>query len=155
MRTLLFSALLALSLSAAACGPKVDIATPPGFAVLDKQEEYVYRATSAEGLVLAVRGEKNDPAGNLEFWSDALTQKLLGAGYALDGEPREVRTRRGFVGRQARFTREHQRRPQRLWLTVFVNQKHVFVVEAGGDAERFKDKAEAAVQKAIESIGVD
>jgi hypothetical protein len=155
MRPLLFSALFALSLSAVACGPKVDISTPPGFAVLDKQEEYVYRATSAEGVVLAVRGEKNDPAGNLEFWADAVTQKLLTAGYALDGEPREVRTRRGFVGRQVRLSRESQRRPQRLWITVFVTQKHVFVVEAGGDAERFKERAEAAVQKAIESVGVD
>jgi len=155
MRPLISTALLALALSAAACGPKVDLATPPGFAVLDKQQEYAYRAASADGVVLAVRAEKNDPAGNLDFWADALSQKLLAGGYSLDGEPREVRTRRGVPGRQVRFGREHQGRPQRLWITVFVTPSHVFVAEAGGDAERFKGKAEAAVQKAIESLAVD
>ena len=54
-----------LLLAATACGPSVSLQTPPGFAVLPKQTEYLYRAASADGVVLAVRVEDNKPTGNL------------------------------------------------------------------------------------------
>lgn len=57
--------LLAASALATACGPSVSLQTPPGFAVLPKQTEYLYRAASADGVVLAVRVEDNKPTGNL------------------------------------------------------------------------------------------
>ena len=63
------------------------IETPSGFAQIDdgrKDERYTgytYRATNAEGVVLGVRHERNDPSGDLQFWSGAVDAHLRRAGY--------------------------------------------------------------------------
>lgn len=112
------------------------------------------RATSAEGVVLGVRAEKNEPRGNLELWTDALDRQLRRGGYVAEGDAREVRTARGLSGREISYTRLENGRKYRVWTTVFVTEKRVWVVEAGGDADRFKEKTQTAVQKAIESLGI-
>ena len=144
-----------LALSAtAACGPSVTLQTPSGFAVLEGQKEYVYRATSAEGVVVGVRAEKNEPKGNLEFWTNALDRQLRRGGYVAEGDAREVRTATALSGREIKYTRMENGRQYRFWMTVFVTEKRVWVVEAGGDADLFKEKTQTAVQKAIESLGI-
>lgn len=153
MKNVIASAILfAASAFAAGCGPHVTMQTPPGFAVLDKQEEYLYRATSAEGVVVGVRVEKNEPKANLDFWADALDRQLRRTGYVPDGKPADVRAAGGLAGREIKYTREQSGRPYRFWLTVFVTDDRVWVVEAGGDADRFKERAQQGVQKAIESM---
>jgi hypothetical protein len=136
---------------AAGCGPGARLDTPPGFATLDKQKEYVYRSTSAEGVVIAIRGEKNDPKGNLDFWADAIDRQLRNNRYKLDGKPSDVRSRSGQSGRQTRYTREDGGRSYRFWATVFVTDDKVWVVEAGGDQERFTGKLEQTIARAIET----
>ncbi len=66
---------LLLSTAATGCTHQSEIQTPDGFAVLE-DERYDYRASSAEGVVLAVRDNKNDPQGDLDFWSGALHAHL-------------------------------------------------------------------------------
>lgn len=146
--------LAAVSLGTAACGPSVSLRTPPGFAVLEDQKEYVYRATSAEGVVIGVRAEKNEPRANLDFWAEALDRQLRRGGYVPDGSAADVRSANGLSGREMRYTRQQGGRPHRFWIAVFVTDNRVWVVEAGGDADRFKEKQEKGIQKAIESIGV-
>jgi hypothetical protein len=146
--------LLAISAFAAGCGPSVTLQTPPGFAVLDGQKEYVYRATSAEGVVLGVRAEKNEPKGNLDFWADALDRQLRRGGYVADGDPHEVRAATGVAGRIFKYTQAQGGRTHRFWMAVFVTDGNVWVVEAGGDAERFKEKAQKGVQRAIETLQI-
>lgn len=134
------------------CGPSANVATPPGFAVLKDQKEYVYRATSAEGVVLGIRAEKNDPFGNLDFWADALDRTLRRSGYVADGNAVPVRSASGLPGRIHKYTREQNGRANRFWIGVFVTEKRVWVVEAGGDADRFKGKLQDGIQRAIESV---
>lgn len=150
----LIAILAVASLGTAACGPSVSLHTPPGFAVLHDQQEYAYRAFSADGLVIGVRAEKNDPKGNLDFWADALDRQLRRGGYAPDGGAADVRTSGGLAGREIRYTRDQSGRAHRLWITVFVTDDRVWIVEAGGDADRFKERQQKAIQKAIESVGV-
>lgn len=149
---IVIAVLAALAAGSAACGPGVNVQTPPGFAVLDKQKEYVYRAMSADNVVLAVRAEKNDPFGPLEFWADALDRQLRTGGYAADGAGAPVRSAGGLSGRLQQYTRDHNGRAHRFWVAVFVTEARVWVVEAGGDADRFKDKKADGVKKAIESM---
>ena len=144
--------LASLSLGAAACGPSVNVATPPGFAVLDKQKEYTYRAMSADNVVLGVRAEKNDPFGPLSFWADALDRKLQNSGYAPEGAAAPVRSAGGLDGTLLKYTHDRNRRPHKFWIAVFVTDSRVWVVEAGGDADRLKDKRADAVRKSIESM---
>ncbi len=152
MKTMMLATLVALS--CAACGPRASIRTPAGFAVLDDQKEYVYRASTADGVVIAVRAEKNEPLGSLEFWAEALDAQLRRGGYAPDGAPIDVRTAGGLTGKQAKYTRADGGRKYRFWTAVFVTADRVWVVEAGGDEERFKGKVEEGIRKAIESLGV-
>ncbi len=151
----------------AGCGAGAQLTTPNGFGVLDDQKEYVYRATSPDGVVLAIRGEPNELRANLEFWADALDRKLrnqsisgsCGPGhvnqpqcYVADGEPTAARSSAGIPGKQLRYTITVNGRPHRYWLTVFVTEGKVWMVEAGGDKDRFTGKTEEAVKKAIESF---
>ncbi len=143
--------LLAASALTTACGPSVALQTPPGFAELPKQKEYLYRAASADGVVLAVRVEDNKPTGNLDFWSEALDRQLQGANYKPDGKPEDVKSATGIPGRRMKYTRENQGRIYRYWVSVFVTESRVFCVEAGGDQDRFKGKALETIQKASDS----
>jgi hypothetical protein len=143
--------LLVSSALATACGPSVTLQTPPGFAVLPQQKEYLYRAASAEGVVLAIRAEENKPTGNLDFWSEALDRQLRQAGYKPDGKSEDVKSATGIPGRRLKYTRENQGRTYRYWVSVFVTETRVFCVEAGGDEDRFKGKALETIQKASDS----
>lgn len=154
-KAMLLAALFTSAALNVACGgPSASVATPPGFGVLKDQKEYVYRATSAEGVVLAVRAEKNEPQGNLDFWADALDRTLRRAGYVAEGNPGSVRSGDGLSGRVHKYTRDQGGRAQRFWIAVFVTEGRVWVVEAGGDAQRFKGKIQDGVQRAIESISL-
>jgi hypothetical protein len=138
----------------AACGPRVTVQTPPGFAVRKDQEECVYRAATADGVAFAVRAEKNEPHGNLDFWSKTLDNQLRRIGYTPEGPAADVRTAGGLTGRELKYTRVEGGRKYRFWLAVFVTESRVWVVETGGDEERFNGAVPAGVQKAIESLGV-
>ena len=56
---------LAASLLGIGCGPGFKLNTPDGFVELEDQEEYAFRATTAQGVVMSVRVEPNRPKGNL------------------------------------------------------------------------------------------
>ena len=153
-RTILSALLLAAAVATTGCGPHAGVATPPGFAVLPDQQEYVYRAASAEGVVLAVRAESDEPRGNLDFWADALDRQLQRSGYVPEGAAVDVRTATGRTGREIKYTREANGRKVRFWTAVVVADGRIWVVEAGGDADRFKGKVEQGVQRAIETLAL-
>lgn len=138
----------------AGCGPNLRLATPEGFATLEDDNDYVYRATSAAGVVIGVRREANKPKANLDFWSEALDRALRRRGYEPEGPSTEVRATGGQPGRQMRYTKAESGRTYRFWVTVFVTDSKVFVVEAGGDKDRFKGDAEESVKRAIASITI-
>lgn len=152
MKLMMLSALVALS--SAACAPRASITAPAGFAVLEDQKEYVYRAATADGVVIAVRAEKHDPHGSLDFWAEVLDSQLRRNGYALEGAASDVRASGGLPGKLTRYTRTDGGRKYRFWTAVFVTADRVWVVEAGGDDARFKGRVEDGIRKAIESLGV-
>jgi hypothetical protein len=139
---------LALS---AGCSRGFEIQTPEGFAELD-EGSYSYRATSAEGVVIAVRREDNDPQGNLAFWSAAVDYELRRKGYAAVSS-KSVKSASGVPGKQIRYSATRDGRPNVLWATVYVTGGHVTVVEAGGDEAHF-ETVEADVEKAIGALDV-
>lgn len=147
MKPLCLALLLALP---SACA-SFRLATPPGFAALEANDDHAYRATSAEGVVLAVRSEPNRPEGNLDFWAGAVDERLRSTGYVLDGDPRPVQSADGVPGVQRRYARDSNGRTLRYWATVFVKGSRVFVVEAGGDREVF-DRSAPAVERAVASL---
>ncbi|WP_437572055.1 serine/threonine protein kinase [Sorangium sp. So ce542] len=118
------------------CGRPFVPATPPGFVDLgDRYGDDEYRATTAEGLVLGVRAFENDPEGDLAFWSRVVEKRLReGGGYALLGKA-DVKSRSGLPGVQLRFGHDEGKEAHLYYLTVFVDDDHVFLHEAGGKKE--------------------
>ena len=142
--------ILALSLLAPACA-SFHLNTPNGFAQLEDDERYDYRATNADGVVIAVRVERNEPLANLEFWGRVVDERLRRQGYVPNGNPEPVQSANGVPGVLFRYGATVGGREHRYPVAVFVRARKVFVVEAGGDREVF-DPAAAAVARAFRSF---
>lgn len=127
----------------AGCGAAFEASTPPGFVELRGQDDagYAYRATNADGLVMAVRQVKNDPKGELAFWERAIENQLRQrAGYSLL-EKRDTAGAEGVRGRQLRFGHDEGKTPHLYYLTLFVTEKDIILVEQGGTKELVESHA--------------
>jgi hypothetical protein len=125
--------------------------TPREFAKLDEGGRYTERATSAHGVVIAVREVDAPEDTSVAFWSEAITQRLkAGQGYALL-ESRDVKARSGEAGRLLGFGHDQNGHTYDYWVAVFPQEKKVVVLEAGGRRDHFA-KAKAEVERAIASL---
>ncbi|HSO00691.1 MAG TPA: hypothetical protein VLS89_20505 [Candidatus Nanopelagicales bacterium] len=117
----------------AGCGLPYTPATPPGFVELeDRYEDDEWRATTAEGVVLGIRAFDNEPKGDLGFWSKVVESRMReSGGYALL-EKRDMKSRSGLPGLQMRFGHDEGRTPHLYYLTLFVDDDLVYLLEAGG-----------------------
>ena len=151
-KTVAIFAFVACALFGAGCSPL--LATPPRFLELEEERgAFDYRATSADGVVIGARklDYDSDRGGGLDFWSDAVKQRLSQmGGYALL-EEKAVKTTEGVAGKQLRFGRDENRVPYQYWITLFVAGDDLFVVEAGGPVDKIKTH-EAGIDKAIASL---
>lgn len=132
------------------CGGGFQMEAPSNFVALEEEEAsgYDFRATNARGVVIAVRSMDNDPEGSADFWLEAIRNRIrLNGGYALQEEV-SVRAKTGQEGTQLRFGRDQNGTPFRYWVTVFVGEETLHVVEAGGRAEHF----EAAVDDIVATV---
>ncbi len=144
---------LALALLAlAGCGRPSTPATPPGFVDLgDSYPDGEYRATTADGAVIGIRAYDNEPQGELAFWTRALENRMRDSGgYALL-EKRAVSNRGGLTGTQLRFGHDEGRVPHLYWVTVFVTDKKLFILEAGG-VKGEVERQEAQIEWAIKNF---
>jgi hypothetical protein len=142
--------LLALSLAAlAGCGRSFVPHTPAGFVDLgDRYAHGEYRAATADKVVLGIRAFDNDPRGNLAFWSRALERRLREmGGYALL-DKRDVAAQGGLTGVAMRFGHDEGRVPYVYTVALFVTEKKIYLVEAGGEKDEVA-KVEPLIQEAI------
>ena len=128
------------------------LTAPSGFATLDSDDAYSYRATNAQGVTLGVRTEDNAVKANVDFWAESLDLRLRNSGYAFKAQD-VSRTHGGLVGKQIRYEVTREGREQSYWLTIFATEKKVYVVEAAGDKDSF-DGAAPMVAAAIESLKI-
>ncbi len=137
------------------CGRGVRIDTPPGFVELEEEESrYQYRATTADGLVLAVREIAHEPKGSLEFWTKATENKLRDrGGYALL-EKKPTKTSRGLEGMTLRFGHDEGQTPHLYQVSLFVTEKKIVLFEAGGRKELF-ETSEKELASALASLRVE
>lgn len=139
----------------AGCHHHAPLSTPNHFIELEEQESsaYAYRATSADGVVLALRVLDLDESrgGDLEFWLDALRLRLRQmGGYALL-DTQSVSTHAGWKGTQLRFGYDDKGRPHSYWVSVFLHQPHLYLVEAGGPEDKFRAHT-PAITAAVQSL---
>jgi hypothetical protein len=128
-------------LAATGCGSSFTAATPPGFVKLKDQELYDYRATTADGLVVAVRAIDNDPQGSLGFWVRAVENRMRqNAGYALINE-RDVTNAQGVKGKELRFGHDEESKPHLYYVTLYVTPSKIFLLEAGGTKDQMQRRS--------------
>jgi hypothetical protein len=135
---------LALALPLTACSSRHFVpATPPGFVDMG-DENYAdgeYRAATADGVVLGIRNIDNEPKGELAFWARALENRMRETGgYALL-DKRSVTNRSGLTGTQLRFGHDEGKTPHLYWVTLFVTDKRIFILEAGGTKAEVEKQA--------------
>ncbi len=136
------------ALSASACAKPYDIKTAPGFIELQNQgPTYAWRATAPEGVVMGLQviDLEGDNPGDLGFWTRAITLQVRDVnGYALVSS-RDLKSRDGTPGTELRFGHDEDNKPFVYRLTLFVKDKHLFMLEAGGSQASF-DRYEKNVQ---------
>jgi hypothetical protein len=143
----------AVALCALGCGPSFRAATPPNFVELDdKYDDFDYRATTADGLIIGIRELKHEPQGQEAFWLQAIQDRVRdNGGYALTGKA-EVKSGDGVKGTQLRFGHdEDDGKPYLYYLTLFVTPKRLVIVEMGGSKKQFEDHAQE-LDKALSSL---
>jgi len=155
-RILATAALLA-ALAAVGCGKPFDVKTAPGFVPLENQTtattQYEYRATSPEGVVMAIRVVDDEKRGDLAFWTQALTLQLRDvSGYALL-DTKDVASRDGTKGKLLKFGHDEADRPYSYWVTIYLAQGRLFLVEAGGAKEPF-ERAKTNVEWMLQNVRV-
>lgn len=135
-------ALSALALALAGCGRSFVPATPPGFVDLgDHYPDGEYRATTADGAVIGIRAFDNDPKGELTFWSRALENRMREtSGYALLTK-HAVTSRSGLAGTELDFGHDEGNTPHLYRIALYVTDKTIFVIEAGGAKAEMEHQA--------------
>jgi hypothetical protein len=145
--------LLLAALPLVGCGHHFEATTPQGFVELEDQEAYDYRATTADGLVIAVREVKHEPKGEMAFWARAIENRMRQrGGYALLGS-RDVKTKAGLAGKQLRFGHDESGKPHLYYVTLFLTDDYLFLLEAGGSKEQMEKNA-AEIDLAIDGFRV-
>lgn len=155
MRALHFVWILALALSAAACGRPFKVATAPGFVELEGQgnEGYAYRATSPEGVVVAVRVMEDEDRADVGFWTKSIVLQMRDvSGYALVRTV-DVTSRDGTPGKRLELAHDEDGKPYIYWVTVYTAQGKLFLVEAGAPKDLF-ERSQASVEWTMKSVKV-
>jgi hypothetical protein len=131
-----------------------DMKTAPGFLELKNASgDYVYRATTPEGVVIAARVETVEGEGSdsLAFWTRALTLQLRDQnGYALL-DSHDVQSLDGLPGKQLRFGHDENGKPYAYWVTFWAHDHRVTIVETGGAKSKF-DEAAPSIEWMLKSV---
>jgi hypothetical protein len=151
MNTIKALLLLAVA-SLAACVPTYKMATPGSFVEIENDyDAYDYRAVTADGMVMAVRAIEHDPKGESKFWLEAIQNRMRDrGGYALL-ETIQVKSLDGVPGTQLRFGHDESGKPHLYYLTLFVTDARLFLLEAGGTKEQMVARA-ADVDAAVRAF---
>ncbi len=150
--------LVSLSIGAAllvGCGRPFTAATPDGFIEFedryDNSRDHEYRAATADGVVLSIRSFENDPKADMALAVRALENRVrLGQGYALL-DSKEVTARDGTKGTKMRFGHDEEGGTHLYYVTVFVTDDYVYVLEAGGKKD-LVEKAEKSIDWSIQNF---
>jgi hypothetical protein len=140
-----WAALLVATLAGtlAGCSRPFTAATPAGFVELNHQQarDYDYRATTPDGVVLAVRAVPHDPQGDLGFWARSVENHLRQVGGYASAGRRNVTCQGGLQGVELRFGHDEGTQPHHYRVSLFVTPKWIYLLEVGGQKARVDQMA--------------
>ena len=146
--------ILSIIIMATAMAWGAPVKTPDDFAQLkDPGYEFKYRAISFDEVTIALKLRKNDPKGDVKFWSKVLKEKIpLVYGYTFVEES-NVTTDKGRDGTLLQFEVDQEDGKYLYLVGVFIKKKKMWLFEAGGRHEAFKAH-EKDIIRAIKSMKI-
>lgn len=123
---------------------------PEGFAPYDISRES--RAISPDGVMLRVRAERHEPVADLDFWEEALLERMAAAGYLQQGDPTRM-TVSGVAGSTVTFHAPLGVDDYTYQVAVFPLGKSLVIVEAAGEISTFEQRSDA-IQAAIAALSL-
>ena len=121
---------------------------PAGFAPFPRA--WRFQALSPDDVSFRVRSARNRPAAELGFWQEALESRMVAAGYRVR-ESRTVTVASGETGALLELGAANGEKDQTYLIGLFVDGRHLVIVEATGEADRFRARR-ADVVTAIEAL---
>lgn len=134
-----------------------EIQTPPEMVELQDSRRH-YSAMTHDGVVLRAQviaqGDgRSVPRGERQFWAKTIKERMRTAGgYALLSDE-EIEAASGHRGRKLVFGRDQDGVRFHYWVVLFVTEKNIHVLDAGGRVERF-EAVESSIQEAVEGYVV-
>jgi hypothetical protein len=134
------------------CGRTYDVAAAPGFVKLEaKQPPYDWRAVAPDGVAVAMRVVSLEDRADLAFWTHAVTLRMREMnGYALV-DSHDVRSRDGTAGKELVFGHDESGKPFVYRVRLYLGDRRLFVVEAGGTKEQM-DRYAASVDWMLATV---
>lgn len=133
-RTMIAICLLAAAFCQGCDERKERMTLPDGFVEVgpDARGRYHTRAISPDGVVVALRIERNAENAGADFWGQAIRNELAQSrGYALTAK-KEIQSAAGLEGRMMEFSTDADGETGVYMVAVFVSGDEVLVSEAGG-----------------------
>jgi hypothetical protein len=93
----------------------------------------------------------NDAGGNLDFWTEAIDRALRRQGPYHPVGVAPARSANGLLGRRLQYVYGDAATGSTYWVTTFVTEARVYVIEAGGPTEAFA-RARPDIERAIGSF---
>lgn len=123
--------------------------TPANFVSVDRSDlgDYKIKTISADGVVVGLKTRPNPKNGTLEFWSEAISNELIGRGYKLI-KSEDVTNSAGTPGKLMEFQTFDRGTTFGYLLAVYVTDMDVLLAEAGGKDQSLKKRSEA-IRKSI------
>jgi hypothetical protein len=156
---LVLATTLALTVPLSGC-KTFSIDTPAEMAQVPARVDrsYDYRATTPHGVVIGVRTHRQGdgaaiPAASHDFWLEAMRERMRTmGGYALLSEE-PITSANGHKGTLLKFGRDVTGASYYYWVSLFVTDDYIHVIDATGERERF-EAAEGVIKKALASYRV-
>ncbi len=114
--------------------------TPEGFAAFDDWRRF--RAVSADGVMYRVRSEENEPEATLDFWKEALRERMTDAGYTFVADQELAAGSPGYLLELAAPVGEQD---YSYLVAIFVRGDDILIAEASGEVSRFAGRRDAIV----------
>lgn len=157
-RTIFCGLLFAVLAVNVGCAPVYEVDTPANMVAVE-EDDHEYVAMTHDGIVLRALihaqgdGPTDVPNASHDFWVDATRERMrTRGGYALLDES-EVQSANGHKGTRLEFGRDQNGEPFVYWVTLFVTEDYIHVLDAGGRQDRFEG-AKDSIEEAISSYQV-
>lgn len=118
---------------------RATVPTPEGFAAWKKRGRF--QAVSPDDVVMRVRSAKNKPYAALTYWQEALRNRMKDAGYTIVSESNVSAS--GVPGVVLELGAANGEQDQTYLIGLFVDGRHLLIVEATGETTRFRARRDA------------